>query len=195
MLRRLLLPATSLGAALLAVCVTIVLTACTTPSPCRDAEPVPIVWQATDFRVITRTVDGAERTLYMFMLVLEETQDSGITLTQLDYTTYHLGFAVIPASERTAIFWKLRPYAELRHVFYSYPCCFEARFGIQGRLAPAWHILLTGTNDHGQPVRMVIDLSLPLQPLVLTQRKSDAPPRAALATTAPIPTVVGSAIP
>jgi hypothetical protein len=35
-------------------------------------------------RVITRTVDGAERTLYTFMLVLEETQGSGITLTQSD---------------------------------------------------------------------------------------------------------------
>jgi hypothetical protein len=94
MLRRLLPPATALGAALLAVCVTIVLTACTTPSPRRDAEPPPIAWQATDFRAITRTVG-----------------------------------------------------------------CFAARFGIQGRLAPAWHILLTGTNNHGQPVRVVIDLS------------------------------------
>jgi hypothetical protein len=40
MLRRLLLPATGLGAALLAVCVDIVLTACTTPSPHLDAAPV-----------------------------------------------------------------------------------------------------------------------------------------------------------
>jgi hypothetical protein len=132
---------------------------------------------------------------YTFMLVLEETQGSGITLTQLDYTTYPPGFAVLPASERTAILWKLRPYGELRQFFYSSPCCFEARFGLQGRLAPAWHILLTGTNDHGQPVRVVIDLALPPQPPVLTQRRSAAPPRAALATTAPIPTVIGSAVP
>src|SRR5712692_5212608 len=60
------------------------------------------------------------------------TQGSGITLTQLDSTTYHPGFAVLPASERAAILWKLRPYGELRHFFYSSPCCFEARFGIQG---------------------------------------------------------------
>jgi len=114
MLRRLLPPTIALGAALLAVCVTIVLTACTTPSPRRNAEPAPIAWQATDFRVITRTVDGVERTLYTFMLVLEETQGSGITLTQLDYTTSHPGFAVLPASERTAILWKLRPYGTKR---------------------------------------------------------------------------------
>jgi len=195
MLRRLLPPATGLGAALLAVCVPIVLTACTTPSPRHDAEPTPIAWQATDFRVITRMVDGVERTLYTFMLVLEETQGSGITLTHLDSTTYHPGFAVVPASERTAIRWELRPYGELRQLFYSSPCCFEARFGIPGRLAPAWHILLTGTNDHGQPVRVMIDLSLPPQPPVLTQRQSAAPPRAALATAAPAPTVVGSAVP
>ena len=195
MLRRLLPPTTGLGAALLAVCVTIVLTACTTPSPRRDAEPASIAWQATDFRAITRTVDGVERTLYTFMLVLEETQGSGITFTQLDSTTYPPGFAVLPTSERTAIFWKLRPYGELRQFFYSSPCCFEARFGIQGRLAPAWHILLTGTNNHGQPVRLVIDLSLPPQPPVLTQRQAATPSRATPATTAPVPTVVGSAVP
>src|SRR6266849_1094922 len=55
---------------------------------------------------------SSRRTLYTFMLVLEETQGSGITLTQLDSTTYHPGFAVLPASERTAILWKLRPYGE-----------------------------------------------------------------------------------
>jgi predicted aspartyl protease len=195
MLRRLLPPTTGLGTALLAVCLNIMLTACTTPSPRRDAEPVPIAWQATDFRVITRMVDGVERALYTFMLVLEETQGRGIILTHLDSTTYHPGFAMLPASERTAIRWELRPYGELRQFFYSSPCCFEARFGIPGRLAPAWHILLTGTNDHGQPVRLVIDLSLPPQPSVLAQRQAAAPPRAALATTAPVPTVVGSAVP
>src|SRR5262245_46666679 len=105
MLCRLLPRAAGLGAALLAVCVHMVLTACTTSGPRIDGEPAPVTWQATDFRIITRTVDGVERTLYTFMLVLEETQGSGITLTQLDYTIYHPGFAVIPASERTAILW------------------------------------------------------------------------------------------
>ena len=138
MLCRLLPSATRLGAACLAMCVNMVLTACSTPSPRLDAEPATIAWRATDFRVITRTVDGVERTFYTFMLVLEETQGSGLTLTQLDTTTYHPGFAVLPASERTAILWKLRPYGELRHLFYSSPCCFEAHFGIPGRLAPAW---------------------------------------------------------
>jgi predicted aspartyl protease len=195
MLCRLLPPATGLGAALLAVCVPIVLTACTTLSPRLDAEPASIAWHATDFRVITRTIDGVERTLYTFMLVLEETQGSGITLTQLDYTTHYPGFALLPASERTAILWRLRPYGELRQLFYSSPCCSEAHFDRQGRLAPAWHILLTGSNNHGQPVRVVIDLSSPPQPPVLTQRQSAAPPRVALATTAPVPTVVGSATP
>jgi predicted aspartyl protease len=192
--RRLLPSATGLSTALLAVCVHLVLTACTTLSPRVDPGSAPIAWQATDFRVITRTIDGVERTLYTFMLVLAETQGSGITLTQLNYTTHHPGFALLPAAERATILWKLRPYGELRQFFYSSPCCSEAHFGIRGRRAPAWHILLTGTNDHGQPVRVVIDLSLP-QPPVPTQREAEAPPRAALATPAPVPTVVGSAVP
>ena len=52
MLRRLLPPTTGVGAALLVVCVTIVLTACTTPSPRLDPEPASIAWHATDFRII-----------------------------------------------------------------------------------------------------------------------------------------------
>ena len=195
MLRRLLPPATGLGTALLAVCVNIVLTACTTLSPHLDAEPASITWHATDFRVITRTLDGIERTLYTFMLVLEETQGSGITLTQLDYTTRHPGFALLPSSERTPILWKLRPYGELRQLFYSSPCCSEAHFGVRGRLAPAWHILLTGINDHGQPVHVAIDLALPAQPPIQAHRVAESPPPVALATPAPVPTVVGSAVP
>src|SRR5262249_40023285 len=122
-------------------------------------------------------------------------QGRGFQVNQVGAIAYPSSFTVPPASEHSAILWKLRPYGELRHVFYSSPCCFEARFGLQGRLAPAWHILLTGTNDHGQSVRVVIDLSLPQQPPVLTQRKSNAPARIALATAAPGPTVVGSAVP
>jgi predicted aspartyl protease len=195
MLRRLLPPATGLGTVLLAVCVPLVLTACTTLPPRLDAEPAPVAWHATDFRVITRTVDGVERSLYTFMLVLEETQGSGVTLTQIDYTTHHPGLALLPSSERTAILWKLQPYGERRQLFYSSPCCAETHFGIQGRLAPAWHILLTGTTEHGQPVRVVIDLALPSQPRIPTQREAAVPPRAALATPASVPTVVGSAVP
>ena len=50
------------------MCVTIVLTACTTPSPRLDPEPASIAWHATDFRIITRTVDGVERTLYTVLV-------------------------------------------------------------------------------------------------------------------------------
>ena len=142
------------GTALLAVCVPLVLSACTTLGPRLDAKPASIAWHATDFRVITRTLDGVERTLYTFMLVLQETQGSGITFTQLDYTTRHPGFALLPASERSAILWKLRPYGELRQLLYSSPCCPETHFGLQGRPAPAWHMRLTGTDDRGQPVRV-----------------------------------------
>jgi hypothetical protein len=38
---------------------------------------------------------------------------------QLDYITYPPGFAVIPASEHTAMLWKLRPYSELRQCVSS----------------------------------------------------------------------------
>lgn len=178
---------------LLALGMHLVLTACTTLSPRPDAEPASIVWQATDFRVLTRTINGVERTLYTFMLVLEETQGSEITLTQLDYTTSHPGFDLLPAAKGTAIVWKLRPYGELRQLFYASPCCAKAHLAIPEPLALAWRISLTGTDDRGQRVRVAIDLSLP--PPVRTQRESAVSPRVALAMPAPVPTVIDSAVP
>src|SRR5678815_5768873 len=46
----------------------------------------PIAWQATDLRIIERSVSGADRDIYAFALVLEETQGSAITFTNLEYT-------------------------------------------------------------------------------------------------------------
>ena len=51
----------------------------------------PIAWQATDHRIIERSVSGADRDIYAFALVLEETQGSAITFTNLEYTVSQPG--------------------------------------------------------------------------------------------------------
>src|SRR5205823_10421010 len=112
MLRRLLPPTTGVGAALLVVCVTIVLTACTTPSPRLDPEPASIAWHATDFRIITRTVDGVERTLYTVLVhaVLNHQEpvtlllDTGATRTLLTPdTARRLGNSPEPDAPKSSI--------------------------------------------------------------------------------------------
>lgn len=189
--------ATGLGHALLAVCLSVMITGCTalSPNPRVESGHPSVLWQATDFRVSARTIDKAERQLYTFTLVLEETQGSAITFTQLDYSIYHPGIDRIPASERTAIVWKLRPHSELRQLFYSAPYCSEARCTTRGHLTPRWHILLTGTNDQGQPVRVGIALAWPLQPPVARSEEPHGSSGTALPTTAIVPTVVGGAVP
>ena len=39
----------------------------------------PVAWQATDLRIIERSVSGSDHDVYAFALVLEETQGSTIT--------------------------------------------------------------------------------------------------------------------
>jgi hypothetical protein len=46
---------------------------------CLKGRSGPVAWQATDLRVIERSVSGAERDIYAFSLVLEETQGSALT--------------------------------------------------------------------------------------------------------------------
>src|SRR5262249_410227 len=147
--RRFLPQVTGLRYALLAIYLSVIIAGCAglSPRPYLTGEHPSVAWQATDFRVVTRTVDGAERELYTFTLVLDETQGSAVTFTQLDYTIYHPGIDLIPASERAAIVWKLRPNSELRQLFYSAPSCSEARCTARGHLTPSWRILLTGTDD------------------------------------------------
>ena len=80
MLRRSLPQAIGLRPALLAVCLSVMITGCAAFSlrPYLASGHPGVAWQATDFRVMARTVDAAERKLYTFTLVLEETQGSSI---------------------------------------------------------------------------------------------------------------------
>jgi clan AA aspartic protease (TIGR02281 family) len=113
---------------------------------------------------MTRTIAEAEHELSTFMLVLGETQGRAVTLTQLDYTLTHAGVYLRPISERLPIRWKLRPHGELRQLFYATAPCPGSGCTALGRLAPRWHILLTGTDDQGQTVRVAITLAVPPPP-------------------------------
>src|SRR2546423_15396658 len=73
--RRSLSPTTGWWPALLAVCLSSMILGCAALSsrPHLASGHPSVTWQATDFRVIARTVEGAERDLYTFTLVLDET--------------------------------------------------------------------------------------------------------------------------
>jgi predicted aspartyl protease len=138
----------------------------------------PVTWQATDLRLIERSVSGAARDMYAFTLVLEETQGAALTFTHLEYTISQPAFNPTGETRQAVIIWKLRPYGELRLPFSSYWYCATTlttacRRG--GAIAPWYHIILTGTDDQGRAVRATIDFRLPQNPPL-------PPPRTALAT-------------
>src|SRR5262245_40868854 len=113
----------------------------------------PVAWQATDLRVVERSVAGAERDIYAFTLVLEETQGTALTFTQMEYTISQPGVNPAGTTRHTTILWKLRPRGELRQPFSFYWFCDASQCQERRPIAPWYTIVLTGTNNHGQPVR------------------------------------------
>jgi hypothetical protein len=123
----------------------------------------PVTWQATDLRVIERSVSGAARDIYAFTLVLEETYGAALTFTNLEYTISQPAFNPTGETRQAVISWKLRPYGELRLPFSSYWYCAALATDClrAGAIAPWYHIILTGTDDQGRAVRVAMDLRLP----------------------------------
>ena len=124
----------------------------------------PVAWQATDLRVLERSVAGTERDVYAFTLVLEETQGAAITFTQLEYTVSQPGINPAGVTRNSSILWKLRPRGEIRHPFSFYWYCADIQCRGPGPTAPWYDLVLSGTDDRGQSVRVAIDIRLPPNP-------------------------------
>ena len=143
---------------------TVVISGCAELGARLEGVSGPIAWQATDLRVVERQVTETGRELYAFTLVLKETQGRGVTFTHLEYTMTQPGVVPIGDTQRATIAWRLHPYGELRHPFSSYIYCSETPCQNWGPQAPWWHIVLTGTDERQQSVRVAIDLRLPQNP-------------------------------
>src|SRR5262245_30720780 len=120
----------------------------------------PVAWQATDLRLIERSVSGADRDIYAFSLVLAETQGSAITFTDLEYTVSQPDLNAAGVSYHSSILWKLRSRGELRQPFSFYWDCGARQCPNWVATAPWYSMVLTGTNAQGQPIRVAIDLKL-----------------------------------
>jgi hypothetical protein len=129
---------------------TVVIGGCATLGARLEGVSGSIAWQATDLRVVERQVTETSRELYAFTLVLKETQGRGVTFTHLEYTMSQPDIVPIGDTQRATIAWRLHPYGELRHPFYSSIYCSEMpcqnwgprlRGGISSSLA-----LMSSTN-------------------------------------------------
>jgi hypothetical protein len=83
----------------------------------------------------------------------------------MTFTTLHQAISqqgVHPVSTQQTGRWRLRPHGEL-HIPFSFawycPQAFEVCVGAVG--APHWEITLRGSDDRGQPVTAVIEVTPP----------------------------------
>lgn len=124
---------TRLAGVLLVLYMGMVVPGCTTH---RQGVSGPVAWQATDLRIVPRSVAGAARDIYAFTLVLAETYGAAITFTQLDYTVSQPDIHAAGVTQSSPILWKLRPRGELRHPFSLYWYCADLQCRDWGPTAP-----------------------------------------------------------
>jgi uncharacterized protein YceK len=118
-------------------------------------------WHAADFQMAKATVQGQPGERYAFTLVLSDRGGTGVTFTALQRTVS--AHQVHTASTERRGRWRLPPNGELRLPFSFTHYCSQAFDSCRGPavFAPHWHIVLTGADDRGQPVQVVIDLDAP----------------------------------
>jgi hypothetical protein len=120
----------------------------------------PVAWQATEFTRAETTVNGQPGARYAFTLRVQEPRGTGLTFTTLHQAISQHG--VQPVSTQQTGRWRLQPHGEL-HIPISFswycPQAFEGCARVVG--APRWVITLSGSDDRGQPVTAIIEVSPP----------------------------------
>ena len=124
----------------------------------------PVDWRATDFVASTEAF-GAQG--YTFTLLLRETQGREVTFTQVDGILYNATDSRPVHWQRTGQ-WRLPAHGELSIPLGSRRSCPSAPCWDSGpSLEPMWRLTLTGADQGGQPVRLVLDLRFPAIPNVV----------------------------
>jgi hypothetical protein len=119
-----------------------------------------VTWRATAFQVTRTTVHGHPGERYTLTLILHERTGTGITFTHITQAVSARQTAVAIGTQAGQ--WRLPPTGELHLPFWvvwSCPDVEEACAAVAG--APHWHITLTGTDDRGQPVELLIEFDAP----------------------------------
>jgi hypothetical protein len=124
----------------------------------------PITWYVINAKAGLKAEAAVEPTLatYAFTLVLQQTDGAPITFTTMTYTVYSGTTTHAPSTEQTRQgTWRFQPGTTYRFPFTFTVTCPELTCIKTGWLSPRYHIVFTGTDNQGTPVRTVIDLHLP----------------------------------
>ena len=128
-----------------------------------------VTWRATAFQRVPTTVHDRPGERYTFTLLLREQTGTGITFTRVTQTVAAAHVQPMTATQDGQ--WRLPPKGELQLPFrlvWSCPALPEACSTAAG--PPHWHILLSGTTDHGHPVQLSLEVEAPTGGAVVASR-------------------------
>jgi hypothetical protein len=131
----------------------------TTPGARADVTGA-VTWRVTAFQRVPVIVHDRPGERYTFTLLLSEQAGMGITFTRVTQTVS--ADQVQPMTQAQDGEWPLPPKGQLLlpfHLVWSCPAMPEVCSAAVG--SPHWHILLTGTTDHGAPVHLGLEVDAP----------------------------------
>jgi hypothetical protein len=125
----------------------------------------PIAWWAGDMQVISKeNADGAFD-LYVFTLVLKETQGVPLTLTRLEWNVTDLDVIRSSRSAQSGS-WPIAAHGERRFTWpYSTVCPMLYTCASSQVAEPTWTFRFTGTTAQGERLDVPITVTLPPQTL------------------------------
>jgi len=146
------------------------LAGCATLGPRIEGQTDAVAWKATDLKLEQR----GPRNLwyYSFELLIRESRGLAVTFNEIETTIYQPG--TMPWTGRFPGSWKLDARDQFRiPLFSTLSCGFSFDFcGGPTVPIPLWRVVMRGTDERGQAVSAVIDLSLPPDPPAVPESTS-----------------------
>ena len=130
----------------------------------------PVAWHMTDVQLANNPVLGPPGGHAAFTLLLPERTGVGITFTEVAQVVSGVHLAPTAAAQAGA--WRLAPRGELRLPVWVWWVCPEAGEACVAG-PPHWHLVLTGTDDHGHAVQLAIELDAPAAATVVAEAPAE----------------------
>jgi hypothetical protein len=125
----------------------------------------PISWWAGDMQVVSQENDEGAYDLYLFTLVLKDSQGVPVTFTRLEWNV--MDEDIIRSGPRSqAGSWALSAHGERRFTWpYFIVCPMLYTCAPAQIVEPTWTFRFTGATARGTPVEVPITVTLPPQTL------------------------------
>jgi hypothetical protein len=152
----------------------VVVMGCASAPVSRTDVRASIAWRVTAFQRVPTTVHERFGERYTFTLLLHEQSGVGITFTRVAQTVSAVHVQPMTVVQDSQ--WRLPPKGELLLPFrllWSCPAASGTCSSVAG--SPRWHILLTGTDDHNDPVQLDLKVDVPDAEAVVAESRSVYP--------------------